>query len=79
MIFCECPMCDETINLRGYKENDVIECPECGAELEIVSLHPPVVEEPFRDEDEWEEDGWNDDDDDDDDVWNDRDDGDWDR
>ena len=29
MIFCECPICDEEMNLRGYKENEVIKCPKC--------------------------------------------------
>lgn len=68
MLICECPMCDAEINLRGYKENQMIKCPECGAKLEIVSLTPPVVEEPLRDDDDW----------DDEEDWDDKDDDDWD-
>ena len=85
MIFCECPICDEEMNLRGYKANEVIKCPECQSEVEIVSLKPPVLEEPFRDDDDWDEDDddWDEDEDDDwdedeDDNWKEKDDEDWD-
>ena len=57
MSVCECPLCEKNINLKGCEEDDVIECPHCGAELEVVSLDPPVVETPLEDDD------WADDDD----------------
>ena len=74
-IICECPACDEEINLRGYKENETIVCAECETELEIVSLHPPVLEEPLDDEEEWDDDEeeWNGQDADEED-WNEQDD-----
>ena len=59
MIFCECPICDQEINLRGFQENEVIKCPECESELEIVSLRPAVLEEFLGDDD----DDWDDNDD----------------
>jgi len=55
MITCECPLCYADIDLSGYEENDIIECPECGAKLEIVSLTPPVLEEiPEENDEGWE-------------------------
>jgi alpha-aminoadipate carrier protein LysW len=67
MITCKCPVCSSKINLEGCEEYEIIECPGCGIDLEIVSLTPPVIEEIPQDDD-----NWNGDDDDDD--W----DGDWD-
>lgn len=57
MSTCECPLCDRDLSLRGYEEDDVIECPHCGTSLEVVSLDPPVVETPLEDDDT---EGWND-------------------
>ena len=72
MIYCECPVCDSEINLRGCEEEDIIKCPTCGTDLEVVSLSPPVLEEyADYDDDGWDDDDWDndDDDDDDDDNW----------
>ena len=55
MMSCECPICDYSINLEGYEENDVVDCPGCKTRLEIVSLYPPVLEETPEDDEEWEE------------------------
>ena len=54
MIMCECPICDAELDLGGYEENDLIECPECRTKLEIVSLTPPVLEEVPEEGEEWE-------------------------
>jgi alpha-aminoadipate carrier protein LysW len=54
MITCECPICDAELDLSGYDENDLIECPECGTKLEIVSLTPPVLEEIPEEDEDWE-------------------------
>lgn len=53
MFACECPLCETTINLDGYEENDMVDCPGCGAKLEIISLTPPVLEELLSEEDIW--------------------------
>lgn len=60
MAICECPLCEEDINLKGFEKDEVIKCPHCGGELEVVSLDPPVVETPLEDDDS---DDWDDDDD----------------
>ncbi len=37
-----CPECDATIDIEEdqLEEGQTIECPECGAELEVVSTEP---------------------------------------
>ena len=52
---CECPMCDMKIDLNGCEENDIIECPNCGIDLEIVSSMPPVLEELLKDDEDWDD------------------------
>lgn len=37
----ECPECGATVTLPdGVVEGEVIECPNCAAELDVVSLNP---------------------------------------
>ncbi len=50
---CECPLCGAEIALNGYEENELIDCPECGESLEIVSLTPPVLEQAPEEEEDW--------------------------
>jgi alpha-aminoadipate carrier protein LysW len=47
-----CPECEADLTLpSGVMENELIACPDCGAELEVISLNPveltlaPDVEE----------------------------------
>ncbi len=37
-----CPECDATIDIEEdqLEEGQTVECPECGAELEVVSTEP---------------------------------------
>ena len=51
-VTCECPVCGAEVELQGYKENEFIDCPECGESLEIVSLTPPVLEQVPEEEDD---------------------------
>lgn len=40
-----CPECDASISLAADAvEGEIIVCPDCAAELEIVSLDPPTLE-----------------------------------
>jgi alpha-aminoadipate/glutamate carrier protein LysW len=63
-----CPVCDaEDLELDEYEvdEGDVVNCPECGASLEVSSVSP-LEFEAVSDEDEDDEDDDEDDDDEDD-------------
>ena len=48
-----CPECAADIKLEaGTEENEIVVCPDCGVDLEGVSLSPPTVElAPMEDED----------------------------
>ncbi|MCB8952805.1 MAG: hypothetical protein H6650_12390 [Ardenticatenales bacterium] len=66
-----CPSCDTTIRLSGKLHlGQIVTCPECGDDLEIVQLSPTVkldwaFEEPFDDDDDFDYDDDDFDDDDD--------------
>lgn len=53
-----CPECDNPldIDVDDVEEGEIIQCDECGTELEVVSSDPlelaPVDEEGYDDEDE---------------------------
>ena len=37
-----CPECDATVSLEaGVERGEVVMCPECNAELEVIRLDPP--------------------------------------
>ncbi|GAB4519277.1 MAG: lysine biosynthesis protein LysW [Anaerolineae bacterium] len=48
-----CPICDADVTIPGDAlENELIACPECGSELEIISLDPlQLIEAPEVEED----------------------------
>lgn len=53
-----CPECENTLDIDPdeVEEGEVVECDECGTDLEIVSVDPievaPVEDEGYDDEDE---------------------------
>lgn len=62
MIYC--PECDTNLDLEEDEmdEGDVVACPECGTEYEVITVNPielkPVEEEAYEEEEEEEaEDG----------------------
>lgn len=53
----ECPECEGDVEVGANdKQGDVVECEDCGADLEITKLNPPelelVEEDDSGDEDE---------------------------
>jgi len=49
-----CPSCDAEINFeKDMEPGEIIECPECGLELEIISMDPPKVQEAPEEEEDW--------------------------
>ncbi len=49
----ECPVCSAEITFEeSTVEGEIIECSDCGTELEVKKIDPPKVEEaPMEDED----------------------------
>ncbi|MFO8060880.1 MAG: lysine biosynthesis protein LysW [Bacillota bacterium] len=48
-----CPECEARMTLTDVVEGELVPCPECGAELEVTSLQPLVVELAPELEEDW--------------------------
>ena len=50
----ECPVCDAEVELGAATvEGELVECPDCGSELEVVSLEPLELAEAPEAEEDW--------------------------
>jgi alpha-aminoadipate carrier protein LysW len=52
-----CPECDAEIEIDEFDvdKGEIISCPECGVDLEVVGLAPLDLDLAPREEDDWEE------------------------
>lgn len=52
-----CPECEADIEIDEYDvdKGEIISCPECGVELEVVGLSPLELDLAPQEEDDWEE------------------------
>ena len=69
-----CPECEAVIEEEFDDVGEIVSCPECGIELEVISVDPvefdlAPVDEEEDDSDEDEEFGLDENDDDDDEDW----------
>ncbi len=49
-----CPECDAEITLaEGTEAGEIIVCPDCGIDLEVISLDPAVVELAPMEQEDW--------------------------
>ena len=49
-----CPVCDAEVALSDDAvKGELIECPDCGSELEVVSLEPAQLAEAPEAEEDW--------------------------
>ena len=49
-----CPLCDARIQLEAdVLPGELVECPECAMELEVVSAHPLRLAEAPQEEEDW--------------------------
>lgn len=50
----ECPECAAELDLApGVEEGEIVVCPDCGVELEVVSLEPTTLELAPEVEEDW--------------------------
>lgn len=50
----ECPVCGADISLdEGTVKGELIECTDCGTELEVISVTPFIVNEAPQEEEDW--------------------------
>ena len=52
-----CPECEADVEIDEYDvdKGEVISCPECGVELEVVGLSPLQLDLAAQDEEDWSE------------------------
>ena len=49
-----CPVCEADVTIPAdAMENELLACPDCGTELEIISLNPLTLEEAPEVEEDW--------------------------
>ena len=48
-----CPECEAEIDLSGVVLNEILVCSDCGADLEVTSLDPAVLELAPMEEEDW--------------------------
>jgi alpha-aminoadipate carrier protein LysW len=50
----ECPVCGAEVNLDSDTlVGELIECTECGTELEVISVNPVIVGVAPQEEEDW--------------------------
>ncbi len=50
----ECIVCGAKFDLpKDTEEGEIIECPECGSELEVVSVNPIELAQAPEEEEDW--------------------------
>jgi len=49
-----CPACEANVNIpTDAMENELLACPDCGSELEILSLEPVILDFAPEVEEDW--------------------------
>ena len=48
-----CPECEAEINLSNVLRGEIVPCPDCGADLEVVSVDPIVLELAPMEQEDW--------------------------
>jgi len=49
-----CPECAAEVELdKGTEVGEILECPDCGVELEVMSLEPPELGLAPEEEEDW--------------------------
>ncbi|MBN1874482.1 MAG: lysine biosynthesis protein LysW [Anaerolineae bacterium] len=53
-MFAECPECAAEIELaEDTIQHEIVVCPDCGTELEVVGLNPPTLDVAPKEEEDW--------------------------
>lgn len=49
----ECPECGAKLELEDVLEGEIVDCSDCGVELEVISLAPLTLELAPEEEEDW--------------------------
>ena len=53
MTTAECDECGCKMDLSNAETGELLVCPECGTDLEVTSVDPPVLELAPAEEEDW--------------------------
>jgi len=53
ILTAHCPECDAEIQLKDVLQGEIVVCPECGVDLEVVSVEPLQLELAPMEEEDW--------------------------
>jgi alpha-aminoadipate carrier protein LysW len=48
-----CPECEATLTLSNPLQGEIVPCPDCGADLEVVELNPVRLELAPEEAEDW--------------------------
>ena len=48
-----CPECEGTLNLGDVTKGEIVQCPDCGVDLEVVAVEPLKLELAPMEEEDW--------------------------
>jgi alpha-aminoadipate carrier protein LysW len=48
-----CPECDGELTLDNVLRGEIVQCPDCGADLEVVSVSPLTLEPAPMEQEDW--------------------------
>lgn len=48
-----CPECDAEITLADVMQGEIVVCPDCGVDLEVVSVEPLTLDLAPMEEEDW--------------------------
>lgn len=49
----ECPECVGEVDLKDVMQNEIVQCGECGVDLEVVELEPLTLELAPEEDEDW--------------------------
>ena len=52
-MFATCPECAAQIEQDDVMEGEIVDCPDCGVELEVVSISPLRLDLAPEEEEDW--------------------------
>ena len=49
----ECPECFAEVALEDVMEHEIVQCPDCGADLEVLNIDPLALDLAPEEEEDW--------------------------
>ena len=53
MTTSHCPECNAELTLNGVVQGEIVVCPDCGVDLEVIDLNPLTVAPAPMEEEDW--------------------------